>query len=178
MDPKIITPLIMGAVVIWAIYRRMRRTFGRQPVYVGRLKFRIGLFAAVGALMIWASGHNLALQGALLGGVIGGTLLGWVGLRHTKFEATPQGHFYIPHTYMGLLVTALFLGRLMFRLIAVYPEAQAAAPVSQNPLAGVANSPLTSAILGLLVAYYVMFYLGVLRRSAGLALPAAEMPET
>ena len=176
MDQKFITPLIVGVVLIWAMYRRMRRTFGRQPVYVGRLRFRVGLFAAVGALMVLASAQNLPLLGALLGGVAGGAVLGWVGLRHTRFVTTPEGKFYIPHTYMGLLITALLLGRLMYRLLAVYPQAQAATPQTQDPLAAVAGSPLTSAILGLMVGYYVIYYLGVLRRSAMSELSARETP--
>jgi hypothetical protein len=176
MDQKFITPLILGIVLIWVMYRRVRRTFGRQPVYVGRLRFRVGLFAALGVLMVLASAKNLPLLGALLGGVVVGAMLGWVGLRHTRFVTTPEGRFYIPHTYMGLLITALFVGRLMYRLLAVYPEAHVAAPQSQDPLAGVSGGPLTSAILGLMVGYYVIYYLGVLRRSAVSELSSQETP--
>src|SRR5271155_4214846 len=108
MNPKIITPVLMAALVIWMIYRRMRRTFGRQKVSETRIWVRIGIFAVVGGIFLMASLHNAPILGALLGGLIGGAALGYLGLRHTQFEVTPEGGFYTPHTYIGLTVTALF----------------------------------------------------------------------
>ncbi len=38
---------------------------------------------------------------ALIGGLVCGTVLAYVGLRHTRFELTPEGRFYTPHTSSG-----------------------------------------------------------------------------
>jgi hypothetical protein len=43
MDPKLITPILIGALVVWAIVRRVRRTFGRQRVQSARMGSRIGI---------------------------------------------------------------------------------------------------------------------------------------
>jgi uncharacterized integral membrane protein len=169
MDPKIITPVVMAALVIFAIYRRMRRTFGRQKVSERRIWVRIGIFAVVGGLFLLASLRNTSLLGALLGGLIGGAALGILGLRHTQFEVTPEGGFYTPHTYIGLVVTALFLGRIIYRFLALNLGAQNVAPADQNPFASYQSSPLTIGIFGVLVGYYVLFNLGVLRKTKELS---------
>ena len=165
MDPQLIGPLLLGAALVFAIYRRVRRSFGRQSIRETRLYFRVAVLSIVGALTGAASLRNVDLMSALAAGVAIGTLLGYVGLRHTTFETTPAGRFYTPHTYIGLFVTALFLGRLIYRLAGIRLAAQVAAQPSGNPLAEYQRSPLTLAIFGLLIGYYVFFNLGVLRRS-------------
>ncbi len=169
MDPKIITPVVMAALVIFAIYRRMRRTFGRQKVSEKRIWVRISIFAAVGGIFLLASLRNTSLLGALLGGLVGGAALGILGLRHTQFELTPEGRFYTPHTYIGLIVTALFLGRLLYRFLALNLGGQNVASADQNPFASYQSSPLTIGIFGVLVGYYVLFNLGILQKFKTLA---------
>jgi hypothetical protein len=175
MDPKMITPIVIAALVIFAVYRRMRRTFGRQKVSETRIWVRIGIFAVVGGLFLMAALRNPPLLGALLGGLVGGAALGYLGLRHTQFEVTPEGRFYTPHTYIGLVVTALFLGRILYRFLALHAGAQNAASADQNPFAGYQSSPLTTAIFGVLIGYYVLFNLGVLRKTKALAV-APQQP--
>jgi len=108
MDPKFVTPLLLAAVVVFFVYRRVRRNFGRQLVSERRLKFRVIVLALVGALILIGSLQHPLVLGALAGGVAAGIGLAMIGLHHTKFEASSEGRFYIPHTYTGLLVTALF----------------------------------------------------------------------
>ncbi len=165
MDQKLIFPIAMGALVLFAIYRRVRRNIGRQPVTAGRMQFRIGMLAIVGALIAFGALRDMSLLGALLAGVVAGAALGWFGLQHTKFETTPQGNFYTPHTYIGIFVSLLLLGRIAYRFIVVYPTMQAASQADQNPFAAYQKSPLTLAIFGVLIGYYIFYYVGVLRTS-------------
>jgi hypothetical protein len=174
VDPKLITPFVVAALVIWGIYRRLRRSFGRQTVRPGRMWFRIGVFAVVGGLILVSSLRDMPTLGALLGGLVCGTALGYLGIKHTQFEVTPQGSFYTPHTYIGLVVTALFLGRLLYRFLSVYGGAQAVAPTNQNFLNTYQKSPLTMAIFGVLIGYYVLFNLGVLQKTKVPVMPAEE----
>jgi hypothetical protein len=177
VDPKLITPLLLSLVFVWAIYRRVRRNFGRQPLHAGRLQFRLAVLAVIAVLLLLASVRTTTLIGALLAGIACGAALGYLGLRYTKFEVTPQGRFYTPHTYLGLLVSALFLGRVIFRFLTIYLAGNATPPLNQNPFQAYQKSPLTLAIFGLLAGYYVLFNLGVLRRSRELALPATDTPK-
>jgi hypothetical protein len=177
MDPKLVMPFVMGALVLWAVYRRVRRNIGRQPVQPRRMQFRIGVLGVVGVLMAFAGLHGLDLLGALLAGVAGGAVLGWFGLRHTKFEATAQGNFYTPHTYIGLFVSALLLGRLAYRFLTIYPSMHAAATSNQNPFEAYQRSPLTLAIFGVVIGYYIFYYVGVLRMSRSVVASAPNVLE-
>jgi hypothetical protein len=172
------TSFLLSAVLVWAIYRRVRRNFGPQPVNVGRMRFRIAVLALVGALVLIASARNVELLGALIGGMACGLVLGYFGLLHTKIEVTPQGRFYTPHTYIGLFVTALFLGRVLFRFLTVHPDAYAMTQSHQSPFDAYQRSPLTVAMFGVLLGYYAYFTLGVLRKSRDLAVPATDTPKS
>jgi hypothetical protein len=175
MDPKLVTPWILAAFVVLMMYRRIRRNFGRQRVSEGRLKFRVVLLSVVGALILFASAFHPIVLAALLGGAVAGVALALVGLRHTQFEATSEGRFYIPHTYTGLVVTALFIGRVGYRLLVNYQQMQAGAQADQNPFASLQRNPLTAVVFGLLIGYYIYFSLSVLRRSRLLVLPATAV---
>ncbi len=176
MDQKQITLVVTIALVGFAIYRRVRRTIGRQPFQPRRMQTRMIVLGIVGAIALAFSIRNIEVAGAMLAGLVGGAALGIFGLRHTKFETTPQGQFYTPHTYIGLFVTLLFLGRLAYRFLIVMPAMQAAAHVNENPYASFQKSPLTMAIFGIVIGYYVAYYGAVIRemrKTVSIAAPPA-----
>lgn len=123
-----------------------------------RIGILTALTAAIAASAI-ARVHDLSVLAALTAGIAGGAVLGYVGLRYTKFEVQPDGRFYTPHTYIGVAVTALFFGRLLYRFLTVYDGV-----VPNRALAAAYQSPFTLAVFGALVGYYVFYYLGVLQR--------------
>ena len=171
MDPKFVTPTLVAAFVLFAIYRRVRRNIGRQRVQPVRMRSRIILLGVVGALVLAGATRNLQLLEGMLAGIAGGTALAWLGLRHTQFETTEQGSFYTPHTWIGLAVSALLIGRIAYRFMVVYPMAHAASQAGANPFAAYQKSPLTLAIFGIVIAYYIAYYAGVLMRSVKVPVP-------
>lgn len=175
MDQTLVTSVLLGALLVWAIFRRVRRNFGRQALKVGRMQVRIVILALIGALVLLACARNMELLGALACGAFCGVALGYLGLQHTKFESTPQGNYYTPHTYIGLFVTALFVGRVVFRLLTVqHLNPAALAQSNQSPFDAYQKSPLTVAMFGLLIGYYAFFNIGVLRKGRELAIPAPD----
>jgi hypothetical protein len=176
MDMKLITPILLAGFVVMMMYRRVRRTIGRQQVSPVRMQWRIGLLGVVGAMLLLGALRDMNLFGAMIAGIAGGVALGWFGLRHTKFESTAQGHFYTPHTYIGLFVSALLIARVLYRFVVVYPAAQSAAHAGANPFDAYQKSPLTLAILGVVVGYYVAYYIGVLIKSRAMPAPTVEEP--
>jgi hypothetical protein len=177
MDPHLITPILFAALIAWGIYRRMRRTFGRQKVVASRLRVRIAIFAIIGAFFAAGTVHDMRTAGALVAGLACGAALATIGLRHTKFEVTPEGSFYTPHTYIGVAVAALFLGRLLYRLMYLpYIAHATAGAANQQFAAAYQQGPLTVGMFGALVGYYVLFYVGVLLRSRTPALSAQPNP--
>jgi hypothetical protein len=163
MDQKLFLPIVIGCFILFAVYRRVRRNIGRQPVRPARMRTRMLLLSVIGALIAVGATRDFNLLGAMLAGVAAGAALGWFGLQHTRFENTGQGQFYTPHTYIGLLVSLLLIGRIAYRLLSILPSMHAAAQADQNPFAAFQRSPLTLAIFGVLIGYYVFYYAGVLR---------------
>lgn len=168
MDPRLITPYLIAALVIWSLYRRTRRLFGRQRVRAVAMWVRIGLLTAFTVLAVTLAiigpAHDPTVLEGLIAGIACGAALGYMGLRHTKFEVTSEGRFYTPHTYIGMAVTALFVGRLTYRYLSVH-DATAPASTGSGGLAATFHGPFTLAVFGVVVGYYVFYYLGILQRT-------------
>ena len=96
---------------------------------------------------------------ALAGGIVVGVCLGVYGLRMTRFEKTPQGLFYTPNAHLGIALSALLMGRIIYRLAQVYWSSGSAAGADINS----ATTPLTLLIFGTLAGYYVTYAVGLLR---------------
>lgn len=165
MDPKLATPMLVAALVAWMLWRRVRRNIGRQALRPTRMKLRIGVLAVFGALALLVHAGSASLDGALLAGMAAGAALAVFGLRHTRFEHTTEGTFYTPHAWIGALVSVLLLARLAYRFMIVLPAMHAARQLDANPFAAYHKSPLTLALFGLVVGYYVAYYAGVLQHA-------------
>jgi hypothetical protein len=175
MDPKLITPVLIAALVVFGIARRLRRTFGRQPVQPVRIWLRIGILTLAAALIAATSAtHGVEMVEAFIAGLACGAALAYVGLRHTRFEVTSEGRFYTPHTYIGLAVTLLLVGRLAYRFLYLANGANGTFAPDPNAAAAYQRSPLTVGIFAVLVGYYVLFYAGVLLRTRAPQVPAPD----
>jgi hypothetical protein len=171
-----IGPFLAAALVVFAVYRRLRRSFGRQPLRPARMTVRIVLLSVVGCVllpMVLRSGQFLTAE--LLGAALGTALAVWGASRTRFLNAGGQLH-YVPHTYAGIAVSLLFLGRLAFRLVQAYtgahtPNAPYAHPANGSQAFGpsMLKSPLTLGILFVLIGYYVCFYGWVLWKSKHLS---------
>lgn len=150
-----VIPILFGGLVLWSVYRRVRRNVGRQKLRPRRIVTSIVLFSVVSTVLVSALIHNLNLTPAIAGGLAIGVSLGFIGLRLTRFETNEQGHFYTPNTHIGLALSLLFVGRLLYRFW-VLRDASAA-----NGHPPVMQSPLTYFILGLVVGYYIVYYIGL-----------------
>ncbi len=162
----------MAALILFALYRRFRRLFGRQPLQTTRIRFRIGILALLTAMLALRGlrGTEIALAG--IGGFAFGAAFAWlVGLRLTRFESTPRGVFYTPNGYVGIALSALLLGRLVYRFVVLYPSLQAAHADGGDPFGAFQKSPLTAALFGVVIGYYLAYYIGLLLRSAALPAP-------
>ncbi len=161
----------MAALVVFVIYRRLRRTFGRQLLSPTRMRIRIVLFALIGCTLLPSGLHSATFLGAEIAGlVVGLTLAGW-GAQRTRFLMYGNRLHYVPHTYTGIAVSLLFLGRLVYRFFQLYTGAHAlAAAGAADPghafnAASMVRSPLTVGLLFVVIGYYVCYYSLVLWKS-------------
>jgi hypothetical protein len=141
------------------VYRRLRRSFGRQPLRPARMTVRMVILALLAAslapLMSRSTGF---LSAGAVGTGLGITLALW-GASRTRFLTQNGQLFYVPHTYAGIAVSLLVLGRIAYRLTQTYAGggfARAAPPEAGS--AQVVQSPLTVGILFVLIGYYLCYY--------------------
>lgn len=156
LPPLAVGLLVLLPLLAWRVYARFRRMVGRQRASRTRPWITLTVFPAVIALLAYAARHDLAALGLLLTALGAGAVLGRYGLARTRFEATPQGLFYTPHTPLGVVLVALLVGRVTYRVIEL-----AKLPPGTLPALASAPSPLTLAIFGLLAGYYIAYAAGL-----------------
>jgi len=165
MSANLTQTVIVGGFIVWAVYRRIRRVIGRQRLRPGRLWFSLILFSALSLFLVLASLVRPALLQGIGGGLLLGGVLGWFGLRLTRYETTSQGHFYTPNAHIGIALSLLLVGRLAYRFWVLDDLATAAN--HPPPM----QSPLTLFLFGLLAGYYIVYYLGLLSHARDKPLP-------
>jgi hypothetical protein len=123
----------------------------------------------VSALLLPMALRSASFAGAALSGMGVGVLLALWGASRTRFERTGGRLYYVPHTYTGVAVSLLFLGRVSYRLLQTYrinPDAGTARPLGPpSGLSGFVSSPLTLGLFFVLAGYYICYFGLVLWKS-------------
>jgi hypothetical protein len=179
-----IVPYLTALLVVFLIYRRLRRSFGQQPLRPLRMRVRIVLLLVIGCLLLPAAFRSAAFMSAVLLGTAAGVALAMWGVARTRFLRVANQLYYVPHTYTGIAVSLLFLGRLVYRLVQVYGNMHAPHPTGADAASqafaptSMLQSPLTVGLFFVLMGYYVCYYSMVLWKSkrvvaeeAGLSAP-------
>jgi hypothetical protein len=174
--------VLWAALLAFAIYRRFRRNFGRQALRPKRMVVRIGLLCVIAALLLPAAERSAQFTLAIATGLAAGLGLGiWAGTR-TRFETHDGTLHYIPHTYTGLVVFALFAARMAYRFGAllvggtVPGEVPGAAAAPNSFQLTLVQSPLTLGLFFVLIGYYVVYYSQLLWKSRHLKSEDIEAP--
>jgi hypothetical protein len=104
-------------------------------------------------------------------GILIGVILAYYGAVMTRFEERDGRCYYRPSTWIGSLVTVIFLGRVLYRIYEMYTPGNLGG--SQGGLTLTdrlatmgynADAPWTSGLLLVMFAYYVMYYIILLRK--------------
>jgi hypothetical protein len=154
-------------LLLWRIYARVRRNIGRQRSRVWRHWFGVTLFPVLVLLFALAAMAQPMAEAAIWAGFAGGIVLALVGLRLTRFERTPEGFFYTPNAYIGVGLSLLLVGRILYRMTQLYGVGGGGAYAHQD----FARSPLTLLIFGLVAGYYAAYAGGLLRQRRKAAPP-------
>jgi len=126
---------------------------------------RLAIYAFAVALVTFFAASFLPSLEAEMGGVLVGVALAFLGLRLTRWEMTPEGNFYTPNALLGIGLTLLFVGRLVYRLTVLFADPPAIG-AGTPPLF---QSPLTLLIFGVTAGYYLAYTAGVLLRGRRVA---------
>lgn len=174
MSPQVSHALLTAAIVAliaWRLYARVRRHLGRQRFSARRPWFNAVFFPLGVLALVFAARLQPLAEEALLAGVFIGAALGVLGLRLTRFEATPEGLFYTPSAHLGIALSTLLVCRIAYRFVVSGAPGMGAGSSPPPPL-----TPLTLLLVGTLGGYYSAYALGLLRWSARTrSLPAPEV---
>jgi hypothetical protein len=149
-------PAVLIPVILWRLYTRVRRNIGRQRFRPTRLIVAVVLLTAVLAL-IGFSAARVGTGGWCLAGALVAVPIGFLALRLTRFEASPEGVFYTPNTTIGLAVAGLFVGRVIYRMFTLMGS-----ETTQSPMSRLTSTPLTLIMLGATIGFYIIFNIGLL----------------
>ncbi|HXP64540.1 MAG TPA: hypothetical protein VN815_03615 [Steroidobacteraceae bacterium] len=170
-DYSKIGPFLSALLIVFVIYRRFRRSFGQQLLRPIRMQIRIGLLIVVGGLLLPTVFRSAPFVLATLAGTVAGIALAIWGGSRTRFLRTSNQLYYVPHTYTGIAVSLLFLGRLAYRLVQIFTNPHAMRAMDSDPSkqvfipASMLSSPLTLSLFFVLMGYYVCYYSIVLWKS-------------
>ena len=151
---------LLAALLIFVVYRRLRRSFGQQPLVPLRMQLRILLLLIVSCLLLPSAMQSASFLFSILAGVAVGVALALWGAAHSRLVRDADRLYYVPHTYTGMAVSLLFIGRLGYRLVQVYGSAD-----QSFNAASLVRSPLTIGLYFVLMGYYVCYYSVLLWKS-------------
>lgn len=152
-----LTPYLATAGIGWLYYRRIRRSFGRQSWQPRRTIARLVLVSVV-ALALVSAAVLLPHVGLGIGvGAAAGAALGMLALRHTHAQVIDGKRYYTPNPWIGGGLSLLLLGRLGWRWMHG-GYSGGFAQTSQQA------SPLTMGIAATLIAYSLIYSIGLLVR--------------
>ena len=86
MNPNIIAPIVIAPLIVWRLYARTRRNFGRQPIRTKHMWTRVGFLSVVTLLVATQGLIDPRLATGLGAGLAGGVALGLLALKLTRFE--------------------------------------------------------------------------------------------
>ena len=157
-----LTPYLATAGIGWLYYRRIRRSFGRQPWQPRRTIARLVLVSVV-ALALASAAVFLPHVGLGIGvGAAAGAALGVLALKHTHAQVIDGQRYYTPNSWIGGGLSLLLLGRLAWRWSQGMISSGSAQAAQQA-------SPLTMGIAATLIAYSLVYSIGLLMRMRQLA---------
>jgi hypothetical protein len=181
-DHSRIWPYVIALLAVFAIYRRLRRNFGRQRLRPVRMRLRMALLAFVACCMVPLALKSGQFAVAEATGLAAGIALGLWAAGLTRYQSLDGQLYYVPHTYTGIAVSLLFAGRLVYRLVSLSAARENAAPSSALLAAPTLPPPMTmqgavtAGVLAVVIGYYVCYYGRVLARSKHIGPQDLEAP--
>jgi hypothetical protein len=153
MEMTTLILLLLVPVAVWRIYSRLKRLMGRTKSELWRHYLAaVGLAAVLLVLAVQQWGKWEALGGLLIGAALGAAL-GHRNMQLTRLENRQDGFFYTPNRKLGLLVSMLFISRLIYRLFEGYLQFHDHLPMEADFF----GNPISAVLFGLLCGFYATY---------------------
>lgn len=152
--------LLLVPLLVWRIYSRLKKLMGRNPSQLYRHYAAAVLLPAMLGLLAASVLDNLLALAALVLGSAAGAALGYRNMQLSRLENTREGFFYTPNLQLGMLVSLLFVGRLLYRGFELYLHMHNGTPLAPEEFH---RNPLTALLFGLIAGFYACYNLLLLR---------------
>lgn len=149
-------PIALAVVVVMAF--RVRRTMSEQVYRSATIWSRVVLLSLLGLFVLVVEMHSVTSLAGVAAGLILGLVLGGYSLRHTAFQKSVDPPRYKTNPYIGAVVVTLFAVRILYDAMLAHAHISHPGPV--NPFAA---SWLAALLYFLFVAYWDVYYIGLIR---------------
>ena len=161
----LLVPLVVVVLVPLSLFLRYRAATARRlgRGWVAALNIAALLLSAA-LFLLGAAITNLWVPQAFLhaaAGMCAGGVLGLIGLRASRWEATSEGLHYTPNRWLVLGVTLLVAARIAFGLWRGWHAWRSAAQTAWVASFGIAGSLAVGAVV---LGYYLIYWAGLWRR--------------
>jgi hypothetical protein len=165
MNQHLYTIIIIGALILFSIYRRVRKSIGWQQINKGKMMFRIALSFIVGILFFVEGGFHPINFISDVVGILIGVILAYYSSLTTDFEQRERRWYFRPNKWYGGVVMALFFGRLVYRFYEMYTQgAFSGANGGQRNFGAAVGPSWTTGLILIMFAYYIVYYIALLGR--------------
>ncbi|ARB37318.1 MULTISPECIES: mother cell-specific sporulation protein Csk22 [Bacillus] len=151
-------------IIIFFLYKKIKRSIGYQPLKPRWLFTRIILFSLFAfGLSIFSAIHPF-LYGYLILGILGGWLLVFFAKKNISFEKRRGKIYFRTHIWVEVILLTLFLSRFLYRVTELYltsPDLNRLGSYSQS----IGTDPLTIGVCFLIAVYYIGFSSFVIKLS-------------
>ena len=166
---------IVVMLVILKIYRQARSELRFQKFVKWRLLVRIALLVVVGGVLLSTGYSNPVRYVFDIFGILLGSAIACYSMQTSTFEQRTQGWFYRQNPWIGKCIFVVLAGRFLhkgYEDIRALLGASAGVEFTRQgpPLAEYAQDPSLTAIVFILVAYYIVFYTLLIRKEQQLKL--------
>lgn len=156
-------------IIAFVLYRRVKRSIGFQRFSSKRLKFRTVLFAIVGVILLAVSIIHPILILADVVGITAGAVLAYYAIRHFIYEWRDEVLYSRTHIYIESTVLILFLGRVLYRVLAVFMISKNIEVVQgDNQMTQYTRDPYTVGIFCVILTYYLIYNYFLIRKGKAL----------
>lgn len=151
-------------IIIFFLYKKIKRSIGYQPLKPRWLFTRIILFSLFAFVLSIFSLIHPFLYGYFIMGILGGWLLVFFAKKNISFKKRRGKIYFRTHIWVEMILLTLFLSRFLYRVTELYltsPDLNSLGSYSQS----IGTDPLTIGVFFLIAVYYIGFSSFVIKLS-------------
>lgn len=163
---RYVTYAFLGLLLLFVLYRRVRRAVGFQRLVPAQLWVQTAMFAVICALILQSGVLHPTMLAADLVGIAVGATLAVVAMRATLVEQRDDACYYRPHPWIGMAVALVFIVRLGYRFVGLHAGVKGGGTGFPLRFQEYSSDPVTTGVYFLVAAYWGVFNASLLRRGA------------